>query len=206
MRLLLLCNHGLTCKGTLRQVFIRVYRLRYSQSCWYFRPSFVSYCPSNHLSLFHLPPPFSVSKYRQWVDGRGWGCWVVLETIFCRFWPDSEPTKLLDHPQTDKHLPQSPFTGKFFRWRHFALFSISLIFLRVVAIRCGEPEDIMNGLLERKCQTFGCRISYACEPGYELHGNSHRWAPYSKSFEKKMLRGNSTGTKFAATHKQEIEF
>jgi hypothetical protein len=77
--------------------------------------------------------------------------------------------------------------------------------LRFVAIRCGEPEDIMNGLLERKCQTFGCRISYACEPGYELHGNSHRWAPCSKSFKKSYeLRGNST--KFAEANKQELEF
>ncbi len=32
--------------------------------------------------------------------------------------------------QTNKHLPQSPFTGKFFRWRHFALPSMSFIFLR----------------------------------------------------------------------------
>jgi hypothetical protein len=27
---------------------------------------------------------------------------------------------------TDKHLPRSPFTGKFFRWRQFALMSILL--------------------------------------------------------------------------------
>ncbi len=63
------------------------------------------------------------------VAGKGWGCWVLMETIFCRslslcIWPDSEPTKLLDHhakqktrrggvtPQTDKHMQQSPFTGK----------------------------------------------------------------------------------------------
>ncbi len=32
-------------------------------------------------------------------------------------------------PQTDNHLPQSPFTGQFFRWRHFALPSMSLICL-----------------------------------------------------------------------------
>jgi len=44
-------------------------------------------------------------------------------------------------------------------------------------IRCGEPEDIMNGILERKCQTFGCRISYACEPGYQLLGRTHRSKP-----------------------------
>ena len=86
------------------------------------------------------------------------------------------------------------------------------------AIRCGEPEDIMNGILERKCQvlysistsisiiststtlstmsflialpwrsdhstwyfqTFGCRISYACEPGYQLLGRTHRSRPLS---------------------------
>jgi hypothetical protein len=58
-------------------VFIKVYRLeiQYSQSCWYFRPSFVSYCPSNLLSI-HLPPPFPESmklKYIQTVCGwRGW--------------------------------------------------------------------------------------------------------------------------------------
>ncbi len=33
-------------------------------------------------------------------------------------------------PQTDKHLPQSPFIGQFFRGRHFALPSVSFIFLR----------------------------------------------------------------------------
>jgi hypothetical protein len=55
-------------------VFIRVYRLenRYSQSYWYFRPSFVNYCPSNLLSS--PPPPLPVLKYsiyRQCVAGRG---------------------------------------------------------------------------------------------------------------------------------------
>ncbi len=55
------CRHlkKLTCKGTLQQVFIRVYRLRYSQLCWYFRPSFVNCCHSNLLSGSPLPlsPP-----------------------------------------------------------------------------------------------------------------------------------------------------
>ncbi len=51
---------------------------RYSQSCWYFRPRFVNYCPSN--LLFGSPPPplppFSKLKYsiyRQCVAGRGGG-------------------------------------------------------------------------------------------------------------------------------------
>ncbi len=30
----------------------------------------------------------------------------------------------LQYINYDKHLPQSPFTGKFFRWRHFALVSM----------------------------------------------------------------------------------
>ncbi len=33
---------------------------RYTQSCWYFRPSFVNWCPSNHLSGSTLLPPFPV--------------------------------------------------------------------------------------------------------------------------------------------------
>ncbi len=58
---------------------------------------------------FPTPSPFPKSRYiiySQCVAGRGWGegCWVVMETIFCRsltlgFWLDSEPTKLLHHPK-----------------------------------------------------------------------------------------------------------
>jgi hypothetical protein len=74
-------------KGTLRKLFIRV------------------------LSDSTLPPPFPVSKYRiysVWRGGGG-GCWVLLETLFCRsltlcIWPDSEPTKLLDHPKTCRNV------------------------------------------------------------------------------------------------------
>ncbi len=51
---------------------------RYIQLCWYFRPSFVNYCPCNLLS--GSPPQplprFPKSKYiicRQCVAGRGWG-------------------------------------------------------------------------------------------------------------------------------------
>jgi len=107
------------------------------ESCWYFWPSFVNYYPSNLLSSSPPPLPKVNVQYMQTVcgwEGVG-GCLVVLETIFCWsltlcLWPDSEPTKLIYHPeqnqegrepQTDKHLPLRPITSKFFRW-HFALF------------------------------------------------------------------------------------
>jgi hypothetical protein len=122
---------------------------RYSQSCWYFRPSFVNYCISNLLSGSSPPPPFPVSKYSiygQWVPGRGWGCWVLLETIFCRSLTlfdhiqnlqncyTTTPNKNLGGeggPQRDKHLPQSPFTGNFFEmttfWIVFYLSNLSTV-------------------------------------------------------------------------------
>ncbi len=53
---------------------------RYSQSCWYFLPSFVNYCPSNLLS--GSPPPFPKSKYKIYRKECGWEgvgrCWIVL--------------------------------------------------------------------------------------------------------------------------------
>ncbi len=51
-----------TWQGTLRQVFIRDYRLGYSLSCWYFWPSFVNCCSSNLLSGSSSPPPFPCVK------------------------------------------------------------------------------------------------------------------------------------------------
>jgi hypothetical protein len=58
------CRHlkKLSCKGILRQVFIRVY----SQSCWYFRPSFVNCCPTNLSGSSLTPPLFPVWKSIQY--------------------------------------------------------------------------------------------------------------------------------------------
>ncbi len=59
---------------------------RDSQSCWYFRPSFVAVAPT---SLFQIPPtPSSLCQSTVHTDGvwpgGGGGCRVLLETIFCR--------------------------------------------------------------------------------------------------------------------------
>ncbi len=103
----------LTCTGTLRQVFIRVYRLGYSQSCWYFRPSFVNCCLSNLLFGFILPPPlfpvwisilYTVRVYSV-QGGGGYGVLGLRQINTCR---------------------KVPLQVIFFRWRHFALPSMSL--------------------------------------------------------------------------------
>ncbi len=90
----------LTCKWTFSRCLSKFIDLRYGQSCWCFWPSLQS--PS-------LPFPvhcIHVDTYTGWGGVFGSG------------------------PQTEKHLPQSSFTGQFFRWRHFALSSLNLIFLR----------------------------------------------------------------------------
>ncbi len=146
------CRHlkKLTCKGTLRQVFIRVYRLEIHSVMLVFRPSFANCCPSNLLS--GSTPPTPTSPFPVWISihvlyiripcvrGRGFG--VLLETIFCRtltlcIWPDSEPTKLLHHPKQKLRRGRGlrqintcgkvPFQVNFFRWRHFSLVSLYVV-------------------------------------------------------------------------------
>ncbi len=64
-----------------------------------------------------------------------------MESIYRSYtlciWPDSEPTKLLNHPkqknyegrepQTDKHLPPNPFTGQFFMKRRPLGFGVFIV-------------------------------------------------------------------------------
>ncbi len=85
----------------MRKIFIFFFISVETQSVMlvlYFRPSFVN-CWSSYLrSGSSLPTPFPVSTNSIY-------SWDLLETIFCRsltlcIRPHSEPTKLLDHPQT----------------------------------------------------------------------------------------------------------
>nr|XP_040565063.1 sushi, von Willebrand factor type A, EGF and pentraxin domain-containing protein 1-like isoform X2 [Lepeophtheirus salmonis] len=55
------------------------------------------------------------------------------------------------------------------------------------AIKCSEPEEVLNGDVDRKCQTFGCRISYQCRAGYELQGRQHRYCQADGSWSPRML-------------------
>ncbi len=106
---------------------------------------------------FNSPPPLplpSVNKYCilfiriQCVRGGGGigFCWrpystevFVFYTLYC-IWPDSEPTKLLDYPKQKPRRElgirqintclKGPLLINCYRWQHFALLSMSLIFLR----------------------------------------------------------------------------
>jgi hypothetical protein len=121
------CHHlkKFTWDGTLQQVLIDFIDWRYSHSCYYFRPSFVNCYTSNLLSGSTLPPPplFSlcgsvpslhcihVHRTVRWGGGGGGGGIGF------------------SGPDTEKTCRKVPLQVNFFRWRHFALPSMSLIFL-----------------------------------------------------------------------------
>ncbi len=95
-------------------VSIKVYRLEIQSVMLYFRPSFVKCCPSN---LLVEPPPPSplpcVNKYTVYtytvLGGEVMGFWALKQVNTCR--------------KVHVHI-------NFFRWRHFVLSSVILIFLR----------------------------------------------------------------------------
>ncbi len=87
------------CRYTLRQVFIRFFRLEIRQSCWYFRFSFVNCCPSNLLygSTFPFPPLLFVNNFTVYTytmcKGGIWGSGLqtpaaksLYGSIFLRWW------------------------------------------------------------------------------------------------------------------------
>jgi hypothetical protein len=83
--------------------------LRYSQSCLYFLPSFVKRCPSNLLSGSTLSPfPLLPS---------------LCEKVNCNW------GVIGFGPQTENHCRKASLQVNFFRLQHFALPSMSLIFL-----------------------------------------------------------------------------
>jgi hypothetical protein len=140
-----------TVKGLCGRCLLEFLDWRYSQSCWYFRPSFVNYCPSNFLSGSPPPPPSlcqsTIYTDRVWLGGDGGVLRCVGDHILQEFntlWLTTFRTEEISyHPKqiprrwdglrqinTCRRVPV-PLQVNFFRWRHFALLSINLIFLRL---------------------------------------------------------------------------
>ncbi len=81
----MLSSKKLTCKGTLRQVFIRVYRLEIqSVMLVLFRSSFVNCCLPE-LLIGSIPPPHSLCVHVYNVYGvGGMGFWGLRQINTCR--------------------------------------------------------------------------------------------------------------------------
>ncbi len=96
----------LTCKGALQQLFIKVHRLETQTVILIFSAQFCELLPLSPSLWCNSPGPLALPCVKvQYMAGRGWGCWVLFETIFCRsltlsIWPDSDPSKLLYHPKS----------------------------------------------------------------------------------------------------------
>ncbi len=129
------CRHLkiLTCKGTLRQVFSRVYRLEIQSLMLVFSTQFCELLPLyNLLSGSTLPPPSPLPTFPVWISilytrmqcvrgGGGYGFWA-----------------------SDRKTPAAKSIYRsFLRWRHFALSPMSLILLRpeTRTLKTREPEN-----------------------------------------------------------------
>jgi hypothetical protein len=91
-----------TCKGTLRQVFIRVYRLVIHSVMLVFSTQLRELLPLLTFSLVSSTPPPTipcVNEYTVYTVQCARGGYVVIGG---------------EGPQTDKHLKQSPFTSNYF--------------------------------------------------------------------------------------------
>ena len=87
-------------------------------------------------------------------------------------------------------LSKDFFKGKLHLWALFGFWASRDIYIYIsflAAIRCSDPDPIENGDVERKCQTFGCRISYKCRAGYELDGRQHRYCQADGSWSPRIL-------------------
>ena len=77
--------------------------------------------------------------------------------------------------------------GFLFAWLTFFSYFSTILLPFFPAIRCSDPDQIENGDVERKCQTFGCRISYKCRAGYELDGREYRYCQADGSWSPRIL-------------------
>ncbi len=113
------CRQKLTCKGTSRQVFIRVYRLEIQSVMLVFSTLFWELLPLEPSLWFNSPPslPLPCVKVQYTVygwEGGGGGCWIQLETNILQEFNTLYLTRFKTYNIAYKHLLQIPCTGQFF--------------------------------------------------------------------------------------------
>ncbi len=102
----------MTRKGTLQQVFIKVYRLEKQSFMLVFSTQLCELLPFSLSLLFNPLPVPSVNNYSVYCS--------VYTYLHIRFMQCARGD-LSSGLQTYKHLPQSPFTGKFFQMTTFCM-------------------------------------------------------------------------------------
>ncbi len=127
----------MTCKGTLRQVFIGVFRLEIHSVMLVFSTPALWTLAHLPFSLVQLSPPPSP----EWIS-------ILYTRTQC------VREEVNSGPQTDKHLPQSPFTGPVFGLRHFALPSIWVFILLRTQLSRSEKKTVWRNC-SRKCMKGG---------------------------------------------------
>ncbi len=127
----------MTCKDTLRQVFIRAYRLEIQSVMLVFSTQLCELLPISHSLWFNSlpPPPLPVwisILYTRTQCVRGGIVLPLRQINTCR---------------------KVPLQVNFFRWQHFALPSMSLILLRTQLGR-SEKKTVWRNC-SRKCMKKG---------------------------------------------------
>ncbi len=102
------------CKGTLQQVFFRVYSLEIQSVMLVFDPALWTVAPLNFslVQLFPLPP------FPVWIN-------ILYTRIYCLGGGGGMVFLVSDS------VTNSLYRSNFLWWRHFALPSMSIIFLRI---------------------------------------------------------------------------
>jgi hypothetical protein len=130
-------------KGLCDRCLLKFIDWRYSQSFWYFPPSFLNYWPS--ILLFGSPPPPSLCQIQTVCGWEGVGGGVlscvgdhIMQEFNTLNLTRFRTYKIAAPPPKKTYIGglrqintchKVPLQFNFFRWRHFSLFSISLIFL-----------------------------------------------------------------------------
>lgn len=53
---------------------------------------------------------------------------------------------------------------------------------KFIAKSCGDLAETLNGIKEGTCNTYSCKVSYRCRPGFELVGQANHYCQHDGSW------------------------